>query len=111
MDFVGAFDQRNQIGIGVDNVGESCCIDESVSIARQDIGMRLVYDEGVGPKSTNLLQQHLGRVDCPGTEADGCVVGHLTWHEDDSFVAWNLPRRCTAAKVVLREAEFRDEGA
>ena len=33
MDFVGVFDQRNQIGIGVDDVGESCRVDEAVTIA------------------------------------------------------------------------------
>ncbi|KVL31552.1 hypothetical protein WS98_23035 [Burkholderia territorii] len=108
MDFISNFDQRKQIGIGIDKIGGVINIHYAVAIPRQYIGMWFVNNKCFRAACAYFPQKLFRRRDFSRPESDRRIVGDLAGYEHDSLAIGRGPCRPAAAKVVFGNAERGD---
>ncbi|KVF75394.1 hypothetical protein WS75_15270 [Burkholderia sp. FL-7-2-10-S1-D7] len=108
MDFISDFDQRKQVGISVDKIGEVINVHYTVTISGKYVGVWFINDKCIGAACAYFPQEFFGRRDFSRPESDRRIVGDLTGHEHDSLAVGCGPCWPAAAQVVFGNAERDD---
>ncbi|KKJ07199.1 hypothetical protein XF14_09445 [Burkholderia gladioli] len=108
MHFVGDFHQRNEIGVNVDDICHVGSLDESWTVAGQDIWMRFVDDECISTLQSDFTQEIFDCRNASGAQAYRGVISDLSRHEDDTLFSWSSPRRPLTTEVVFSQSQSGD---